>query len=90
MFMLRFETPPGSTLSATDEYLRANEAWLLAQPELKGSFEWIGSMGGGGFGGGATTGMMFVQLTPREVLPVNGRREKYIRGIQNTRFNYEE
>jgi HAE1 family hydrophobic/amphiphilic exporter-1 len=38
----RFETPSGTSLEATDEVLRRNEAYFLEQPELGGMFANIG------------------------------------------------
>ena len=42
LFFVRFETPPGTTLETTLEYLGRNEEWLLAQPELAGLFAGVG------------------------------------------------
>jgi HAE1 family hydrophobic/amphiphilic exporter-1 len=63
MFFAEFETPPGTSLEATDEFLRMNEQYLLAQPELEGLFEAIGTGGRDGVGM-PNRGMMFATLKP--------------------------
>ena len=63
MFFSNFETPPGTTLEATKEFLTLNETYLLAQPEIEGIFEAIGVGGRDGVGR-PNTGIMFATLTP--------------------------
>ncbi len=63
MFFSNFETPPGTTLEATAEFLDMNEAYMLAQPEVEGIFEAIGVGGRDGVGR-PNTGIMFATLTP--------------------------
>jgi hydrophobe/amphiphile efflux-1 (HAE1) family protein len=63
MFFSNFETPPGTTLEATDEFLKMNEKYLLAQPEIEGIFEAIGVGGRDGIGR-PNAGMMFATLSP--------------------------
>jgi HAE1 family hydrophobic/amphiphilic exporter-1 len=63
MFFAEFETPAGTSLEATDEFLRMNEQYLLAQPELEGLFEAIGTGGRDGVGM-PNRGMMFATLKP--------------------------
>jgi len=46
LIFLRFETAAGMPLESTREYLRKNEAWMLAQPELSGAFSGVGTSGG--------------------------------------------
>jgi HAE1 family hydrophobic/amphiphilic exporter-1 len=41
LFVL-FETPPGTTLETSLEYLHRDEQWMLAQPELAGLFSGVG------------------------------------------------
>ncbi|MDJ0865997.1 MAG: efflux RND transporter permease subunit [Myxococcota bacterium] len=60
-FFIDFETPPGTTLDATLEYLKRNEQWVLQQPEVAGLFAAVG--GSRGEGAAATNkGLMFVIL----------------------------
>ena len=62
MFIVRFETPVGSSLEFTSERLRQAEAYFQALPEVQRVYSAIG-----GFGGGeVNTGMMFLTLRPRE------------------------
>ncbi len=63
MFFANFETPPGTTLEATAEFLKMNEEYFLAQPEVEGIFEAIGVGGRDGVGR-TNTGMMFATLSP--------------------------
>ncbi len=66
IFMARIETAPGSTLAATDEYVKLDEAYFLADPDVAGVFAAVGG-GGGGFGGrGPNQGMYFGILRDRE------------------------
>lgn len=59
-FMIRFQTPVGSSLEFTSESLRAAEKYLLARPEIRRVFGAVG-----GFGGGeVNTGILFVSLKP--------------------------
>jgi HAE1 family hydrophobic/amphiphilic exporter-1 len=60
LFMVRFDTPEGSTFDASLEYLRRNEEWVLAQPEVSGLFSGVGI--GRGRVGTANEGMMFAVL----------------------------
>ena len=63
MFFSNFETPPGTTLEATDAFLKMNEKYLLAQPEIEGIFEAIGVGGRDGIGR-PNAGLMFATLSP--------------------------
>jgi HAE1 family hydrophobic/amphiphilic exporter-1 len=65
LFFVRFDTPEGSTLETTTEYLRRNEEWLLAQPELGGLFSSVG-IGRRRTAGAANEGMLFAILKPRD------------------------
>ena len=47
IFFARIEAPPGTPLEATLEYLKRDEAWMLAQPEVAGLFSAVGTHGGG-------------------------------------------
>ena len=61
LFMVRFDTPEGSTLDTSLEYLRRNEEWMLAQPELSGLFSGVG-IGRRRSIGSPNEGMMFAIL----------------------------
>ncbi len=63
-FVLRFETPIGSTLRATEAYASQVEAVLREQPEVTHWFLAIGSSQGAG-PGQVNQGVSFVGLTPR-------------------------
>ncbi len=64
LFFVRFETPEGTRLETTEEFLERNEEWVLAQPELRGVFSAVGT-GGSRSGSAANKGMMFVILKSR-------------------------
>lgn len=60
-FLLRLQTPVGSSLSFTDERFKLAEAFVLKVPEVRRYFAAIG-----GFGGGeVNTGVLFVSLKPK-------------------------
>jgi HAE1 family hydrophobic/amphiphilic exporter-1 len=61
LFFSRFNTPEGTTLKTTEEYLSRNEEWLLAQPELIGLFAGVG-IGKRRSAGGSNEGIMFAIL----------------------------
>lgn len=62
LFMVRAQTPVGSSLAYTDEQSKKAEEWLLKQPEIKQVFASVGGFGGGGE---TNTVMMFVTLHPK-------------------------
>jgi hydrophobe/amphiphile efflux-1 (HAE1) family protein len=64
-FIIAFETPEGSTLSATDDYAEEIEKLLGDTPEIKHQFMAVGLSRGGG-PGKVNEGIMFVRLVPRE------------------------
>ena len=72
-FQLRFQTPVGTAIDATDRVFKQIEAFLASRPEVVRYFGFIG-----GFGGGeVNTGLVFVtMLEPHErpVDPKLGRR----------------
>jgi multidrug efflux pump len=45
IFFAKIETTPGSTVDATLDYLKRDEAWFLAQPEVAGMFSAVGDIG---------------------------------------------
>ena len=62
MFMVRFQTPVGSSLAFTNNAIREGEAFLKSRPEVRRYFLAIG-----GFGGGeVNTGIIFVSMVPRD------------------------
>ena len=72
-FMLRFQTPVGNSIDATDRAFAQIEAFLAARPEVDRFFGFIG-----GFGGGeVNTGLVFVSMKEpgqRPPDPQSGRR----------------
>ncbi len=61
-FIVRFETPIGSTMDYTDEKLRFNEAVLKDLPEIKSFFAAVGL----GDASNVNKGLMFVRMVPKE------------------------
>ncbi|MFA6092686.1 MAG: efflux RND transporter permease subunit [Elusimicrobiota bacterium] len=72
MFMLRFQTPVGSSVEFTDMKFREIEKWLSAQPAVRRYFGAVGGFGGGD----VSTGMSFITLKPPSERPKGpeGRR----------------
>ncbi|OGS00818.1 MAG: acriflavine resistance protein B [Elusimicrobia bacterium RBG_16_66_12] len=67
MFLMRMETPVGSSMEFTDGKFKEAEAWLMKNPAVA---RYYGAVGG--FGGGeVNAGMMFVTLKPRRERPKN-------------------
>lgn len=69
IFFARLEAAPGTSLEATMEYLKHDESWFLAQPELAGLFSAAGSSGGGNEAARhseTNMGMIFGTLKPRD------------------------
>jgi len=70
MFLIRMQTPVGSSLDFTSERFKQAEAFAMSRPEMK---RYYGAIGG--FGGGeVNTGMLFVTFKPpaqRPVVPPN-------------------
>ena len=62
--MVQFRTPAGTSLEATDEVMRRNEAWFLEQPEISAVFAHIGPTNMGI--GGPTDGSIAVQFFPHD------------------------
>ena len=65
LLFVRFETPAGTNLATTTEFLERNEAWMLQQPEVSGMFSGAG-IGGPNVGFRSNIGMMFVMLKPKK------------------------
>jgi hydrophobe/amphiphile efflux-1 (HAE1) family protein len=59
-FIVRFQTPPGSSLAFTDDAFRKAEDYLKQRPELDKYFGTIG--GGGGGSGEVNSGNIFITM----------------------------
>ena len=72
IFLIRLQTPVGSSIDFTDERLQEAGKWLMAQPAVERYFGSAGGMGGGE----VSTGMLFVTLKPPPDRPrgKDGRR----------------
>jgi len=64
IFFAKIETPQGTALETSLEYLANDEAWMLAQPEVAGVFSAVGYTGPRA-PARANEGMMFGTLVPR-------------------------
>jgi HAE1 family hydrophobic/amphiphilic exporter-1 len=65
IFFAKLETPQGTALGTSLEYLKHDEAWMLAQPEVAGVFSAVGFTGPR-HPARPNEGMMFGTLVPRE------------------------
>jgi len=81
IFFAKIETPQGTALETSLEYLKHDEAWMLAQPEVAGLFSAVGFTGPRA-PARPNEGMMFGTLVPRdqrkrrvEEILAAGRRE---------------
>lgn len=76
-FIIRLQTPIGSSLERTSEVLKQVESFLLAQPETKRTYAAVG-----GFGGGeVNTAMTFVSMKgPKEREKSQAQFMQYARG----------
>ncbi len=72
IFLIRLQTPVGSSIDFTDERLQEAGKWLMAQGAVERYFGSAGGMGGGE----VSTGMLFVTLKPPQNRPrgKDGRR----------------
>ncbi len=61
-FMLRVQTPMGSSLEYTDGKTKEVEAFLNSQPNISGSFVSVGGFGGSSI----NTSMAFITMKPKE------------------------
>jgi HAE1 family hydrophobic/amphiphilic exporter-1 len=62
--MVKFRTPPGTSLEATSEVMRQSEQWFLEQPEVATVFAHIGSTSMSM--GGPNEGTVGIQLVPHD------------------------
>jgi HAE1 family hydrophobic/amphiphilic exporter-1 len=68
--LVRFQTPVGSSLDATDRVFRQLEAYFASRPEV---LRYSGAVGG--FGGGeVNTGILFVTMKDKADRPVDPKR----------------
>jgi len=73
MFMVRLQTPVGSSITLTDDRFKQAERFIMSRPELKGYFAAIG----GFTGGEVNSGIMFISFKDpgaRPVVPPNKHR----------------
>ncbi len=78
-FQLRFQTPVGTSIDATDQVFRQVEAYLASRPEVQRYFGFIG-----GFGGGeVNSGLLFVTMKDPGERP---RDEKLGRPLSQQEF----
>lgn len=76
MFMMRLETPVGSSMEFTDNKFKEVEAWLMKHPGLNRYYAAVG-----GFGGGeVNAGMMFLTMKPINERPRNPDGSKITQG----------
>ncbi|MDP3542779.1 MAG: efflux RND transporter permease subunit [Elusimicrobiota bacterium] len=67
MFMVRLETPVGSSMEYTDGKFKEVEAWVMSQPVVHRYYSAVG-----GFGGGeVNSGIMFITMKPLSERPRN-------------------
>ncbi len=72
MFLVRIQTPIGSSMDFTNEKFKIAESIAMSRPEIKSYYSAVG-----GFGGGeVNTGMLFMTMHPREERPVNKEKGK--------------
>jgi hydrophobe/amphiphile efflux-1 (HAE1) family protein len=65
-FLVRLQTPLGSSIGFTDEVMKKAEAIVAQRPEVLRTFAAIGGFGGGD----VNSGMMFVSMKPRGERPL--------------------
>ncbi len=74
IFFAKMETPQGTALETSIEYLKRDEAWMLEQPEVAGLFSAVGFTGPQA-PARPNEGMMFGTLVPR------GERDRSVQEI---------
>ncbi|HQR44803.1 MAG TPA: efflux RND transporter permease subunit [Thermoanaerobaculia bacterium] len=74
-FTMRFQTPVGTSLDATDRYFRQIESFLMRRPEV---VLFAGSVGGGD----VNTGQAYVNLKPPRERPVDPARGKRLSQLE--------
>jgi HAE1 family hydrophobic/amphiphilic exporter-1 len=63
LFLIRMQTPVGSSIQYTDKVTKDVEDWLYSQKEIKQVYAAVGGFGGGA--GEGNTSMFFVTLVPK-------------------------
>lgn len=66
MFSVNLNSPPGTSLKATDAAAQQMEAALTKMPEVQYIFTSVSGGGGGGFGRGGGRASMDVQVVPKQ------------------------
>lgn len=67
MFLVRIQTPIGSSMDFTNDKFKIAEGIAMSRPEIKSYYSAVG-----GFGGGeVNTGMLFMTMYPRKERPVS-------------------
>jgi multidrug efflux pump len=74
-FTIRFQTPVGTSLDATDRYFRRIESFLMTRPEV---LLFAGSVGGND----VNTGQAYVNLKPPRERPVDPARGKRLSQLE--------
>lgn len=69
VFMLRFQTPVGSSLEATDKTVRPVEEWLLGHPAVSRVLMAVGGLGGGE----VNTGILFITMKKKPERPKDAK-----------------
>ncbi|MEW6040265.1 MAG: efflux RND transporter permease subunit [Elusimicrobiota bacterium] len=73
-FMVRLQTPVGSSMEFTDKLFKQAEELVASKPEVEKYFASIG-----GFGGtGVNTGVIFLTMKPLKDRPLTGKRKHHI------------
>ncbi len=76
MFLIRMETPVGSSFELTDKKFKDAEGWLMQHPAVEGYYSAVG-----GFQGGeVNSGMLFVTLKDLDSRPKNAEGRKITQG----------
>lgn len=93
LFLVRMQTPVGTSLKYTDDRVRLAEKWFLEQPELAGVYVAVG-----GFSGGvsdANTAIMFISMKEKEERTVSqaefmDRARQELRKIKDAQFRFQD
>jgi len=73
-FMIRMQTPVGSSVDYTDRMMRHAEEFLMSRPELDRYFAVVGGFGGGD----VNTAMTFVTLKPKPRRPPDPKTGRHL------------
>lgn len=72
MFLVRIQTPIGSSMDFTNEKFKLAEAIAMNRPEIKSYYSAVGGFGGGD----VNTGMLFMTMFPSKERPVSKKEGK--------------